>query len=201
MSNETADFKSKKKIDTEKLAEQKIYLNNLEEKKLKTVSNNEGVKIDKLQSKTFSISEQLDKLNKKDDIDINVIKNNTNCRFDALDLQKCWTTIIDDYKSKQKNNIAIILSSNNPIIKNDNEINIFVNNLSQIELIEDEKYTILNYLKEKLSNTNINLNIEMIKEENKEKIPYTNTDKFNKMIESNPLLNELRLNLGLDPDY
>ena len=68
-------------------------------------------------------------------------------------------------------------------------------------MIEDEKYTILNYLKEKLSNTNINLNIEMIKEENKEKIPYTNTDKFNKMIESNPLLNELRLNLGLDPDY
>ena len=200
--NETAVFNSKKKeIDTEKLAEQKMYLNNLEEKKLKTVSNNEVIKIDKLQSKTFSISEQLDKLNKKDDIDKNVIKNNTNIRFDALDLQKCWTTIIDDFKSKQKNNIAIILSSNNPMIKNDNEINIFVNNLSHIELIEDEKYTILNYLKEKLSNTNINLNIEMIKEENKEKIPYTNTDKFNKMIESNPLLNDLRLNLGLDPDY
>ena len=84
-------------------------------------------------------------------------------------MQKCWTTIIDDFKSKQKNNIAIILSSNNPMIKNDNEINIFVNNLSHIELIEDEKYTILNYLKEKLSNTNINLNNEMIKEENKEK--------------------------------
>ncbi|MAR21960.1 MAG: DNA polymerase III, subunit gamma and tau [Flavobacteriales bacterium] len=200
--NETAVLNSQKKeIDTEKLAEQKMYLNNLEEKKLKTVSNNEVIKIDKLQSKTFSISEQLDKLNKKDDIDINVIKNNTNIRFDALDLQKCWTSIIDDFKSKQKNNIAIILSSNNPMIKNDNEINIFVNNLSHIELIEDEKYTILNYLKEKLSNTNINLNIEMIKEENKEKIPYTNTDKFNKMIESNPLLNELRLNLGLDPDY
>ena len=111
------------------------------------------------------------------------------------------TTIIDDYKSKQKNNIVIILSSNNPTIKNDNEINIFVNNLSQIELIEDEKYTILNYLKEKLSNTEINLHIEMIKEEQREEIPYTNTDKFNKMIESNPLLNELRLNLGLDPDY
>ena len=66
----------KKEIDTEKLVEQKMYLNNLEEKKLKTVSNNEVIKIDKLQSKTFSISEQLDKLNKKDDIDKNVIKNN-----------------------------------------------------------------------------------------------------------------------------
>ena len=141
------------------------------------------------------------KLNKDEDIETNVTKNNTNCHFDVLDLQKCWTTIIEDYKSKQKNNIAIILSSNNPTIKNDNEINIFVNNLSQIELIEDEKYTILNYLKEKLSNTEINLHIEMIKEEQREKIPYTNTDKFNKMIESKPLLNELRLNLGLDPDY
>ncbi len=202
VSSETSALIAKeKKIDTEKLTEQKTYLSNLQEKNLKTVSNNKGVKIDKLQSKTFSISEQMGKLNKKEDIEINVKKNNTNCRFDALDLQKCWATIVDDYKSKQKNNIAIILSSNNPTIKNDNEINIFVNNLSQIELIEDEKYTILNYLKEKLSNTNLNLNIEMIKEERKEKIPYTNTDKFNKMIESNPLLNELRLNLGLDPDY
>ena len=141
------------------------------------------------------------KLNKEEDIEVNVTKNSVNSHFDDVDLQKCWTTIIDDYKSKQKNNIAIILSSNNPIIKNNNEVNIFVNNLSQIELIEDEKYTILNYLKENLSNKNINLNIEMIKEEQKEKIPYTNADKFNKMIESNPLLNELRLNLGLDPDY
>ena len=85
-------------------------------------------------------------------------------------MQKCWKTIVDDYKSKQKNNIAIILSSStNTIIKNDNEINIFVNNLSQIELIEDEKYKILNYLKEKLNNNNVKLNIEMIKEEHKRK--------------------------------
>ena len=203
-SNERAALNHiEKKIDTEKLTEQKTYLNKLEETSLnlKTASNNEGVKIENLQSKTFSISEQMGKLNKEEDIEINVTKNSTNSHFDDVDLQKCWTTIIDDYKAKQKNNIAIILSTNNPIIKNDNEVNIFVNNLSQIELIEDEKYTILNSLKEKLSNTNINLNIEMIKDEQKEKIPYTNTDKFNKMIESNPLLNELRLNLGLDPEY
>lgn len=201
-SNETSALNTKeKKIDSEKLTQQNTYLNKKEKENIKSISNNEGVKLDQLKSKTFSIAEQMGKLNKEEDVEINVAKNNTNCHFDALDLQKCWKTIVDDYKSKQKNNIAIILSSNNPIIKNDNEINIFVNNLSQIELIEDEKYKILNYLKEKLSNNNVNLNIEMIKEEHKEKIPYTNTDKFNKMIESNPLLNELRINLGLDPDY
>tara|TARA_Y100001933_G_scaffold24841_1_gene20989 strand:+ start:4096 stop:5865 length:1770 start_codon:yes stop_codon:yes gene_type:complete len=201
-SHEISDlFHKKKKIDTEKLTQQNTYLNKIEKANIKSISNNEGVKLDQLKSKTFSIAEQMGKLNKEEDVEINVTKNNTNCHFDALDLQKCWKNIVDDYKSKQKNNIAIILSSNSPIIKNDNEINIFVNNLSQIELIEDEKYKILNYLKEKLSNNNINLNIEMIKEEHKEKIPYTNTDKFNKMIESNPLLNELRINLGLDPDY
>ena len=201
-SNETSALNTKeKKIDSEKLTQQNTYLNKKEKENIKSISNNEGVKLDQLKSKTFSIAEQMGKLDKEEDVEINVTKNNTDCRFDALDLQKCWKTIVDDYKSKQKNNIAIILSSNNPIIKNDNEINIFVNNLSQIELIEDEKYKILNYLKEKLSNNNVNLNIEMIKEEHKEKIPYTNTDKFNKMIESNPLLNELRINLGLDPDY
>ena len=201
-SNETSALNTKnKKIDSEKLTQKNTHDNKIEQANIKSISNNEGVKLDQLKSKTFSIAEQMGKLNKEEDVEINVTKNNTNCHFDALDLQKCWKTIVDDYKSKQKNNIAIILSSNNPIIKNDNEINIFVNNLSQIELIEDEKYKILNYLKEKLSNNNVNLNIEMIKEEHKEKIPYTNTDKFNKMIESNPLLNELRINLGLDPDY
>tara|TARA_B100000123_G_scaffold270211_1_gene247717 strand:- start:165 stop:1934 length:1770 start_codon:yes stop_codon:yes gene_type:complete len=192
---------NEKKIDSEKLIQQNTYLNKIEKTNLKSISNIEGVKLDQQKSKTFSIAEQMGKLNKEEDVEINVTKNNTNCHFDALDLQKCWKTIVDDYKSKQKNNIAIILSSNNPIIKNDDEVNIFVNNLSQIELIEDEKYIILNYLKEKLNNNNVNLNIEMIKEEHKEKIPYTNTDKFNKMIESNPLLNDLRINLGLDPDY
>jgi len=201
-SNETSALNpNQKKIDSEKLTQKNTYDNKIEQANVKSISNNEGVKLDQLKSKTFSIAEQMGKLNKEEDVEINVTKNNTNCHFDALDLQKCWKTIVDDYKSKQKNNIAIILSSNNPIIKNDNEINIFVNNLSQIELIEDEKYKILNYLKEKLSNNNVNLNIEMIKEEHKEKIPYTNTDKFNKMIESNPLLNELKINLGLDPDY
>ena len=33
------------------------------------------------------------KLNKDEDIEINVTKNNTDCHFDALDLQKCWKTI------------------------------------------------------------------------------------------------------------
>ena len=202
VSDETSALNpNQKKIDSEKLTQKNTYDNKIEQANIKSISNNEGVKLDQLKSKTFSIAEQMGKLNKVEDVEINVTKNNTNCHFDALDLQKCWKTIVDDYKSKQKNNIAIILSSNNPIIKNDNEINIFVNNLSQIELIEDEKYKILNYLKEKLSNNNVNLNIEMIKEEHKEKIPYTNTDKFNKMIESNPLLNELKINLGLDPDY
>ena len=201
-SNETSALNPKqKKIDSEKLTQKNTHDNKIEQANIKSISNNEGVKLDQLKSKTFSIAEQMGRLNKEEDVEINVTKNNTNCHFDALDLQKCWKTIVDDYKSKQKNNIAIILSSNNPIIKNDNEINIFVNNLSQIELIEDEKYKILNYLKEKLSNNNVNLNIEMIKEEHKEKIPYTNTDKFNKMIESNPLLNDLKINLGLDPDY
>ena len=33
------------------------------------------------------------KLNKAEDIEINVTKNNINCHFDALDLQKYWIAI------------------------------------------------------------------------------------------------------------
>ena len=93
-SHETSASNPKqKKIDSEKLTQQNTYPNKLEKENIKSISNNEGVKIDKLQSKTFSISEQMGKLNKDEDIEINVTKNNTNCHFDALDLQKCWKTI------------------------------------------------------------------------------------------------------------
>ena len=38
-------------------------------------------------------------------------------------------------------------------------------------------------------------------EAEKSNIPYTNKDKFNKMLEGNQHLETLRIKLGLDPDY
>ena len=96
-------FRGKTKNINEKWRKWRKGEQNGEKTNLKSVSNNKGVKTDKLKSKTFSISEQIGKLNEEEDVEINVIKNNTNCHFDALDLQKCWATIIDEYKSKQKN--------------------------------------------------------------------------------------------------
>ena len=43
--------------------------------------------------------------------------------------------------------------------------------------------------------------VNKVIEAEKSNIPYTNKDKFAKMMDENPHLKTLRLKLGLDPDY
>jgi len=59
---------------------------------------------------------------------------------------------------------------------------------------------ILEYLRNNLQNDKIEIITKIIELE-KSKVPYTNNDKFKKMLDENPQLETLRVKLGLDPDY
>jgi uncharacterized protein with HEPN domain len=67
-------------------------------------------------------------------------------------------------------------------------------------MLLEEKYMILEFLRNKLENDYIEITTKVIKGV-KSNIPYTNKDKFAKMMEQNPHLETLRMKLGLDPDY
>ena len=56
------------------------------------------------------------------------------------------------------------------------------------------------YLRKKLENDAIEV-ITKIQENNKERVPYTNKDKYEQMAKDNPNLNTLREKLGLDFDF
>jgi len=75
-----------------------------------------------------------------------------------------------------------------------------LSNAAQAEMILDEKSMILEYLRNKLENDKVDITTKIIEGE-KSKIPYTNKDKFKKMLDENPQLEILRVKLGLDPDY
>mgnify|MGYP001273820830 FL=1 len=108
--------------------------------------------------------------------------------------------IIDILKKEGKINLAIALGAFQPKINQESEINILLENSAQNELIKEEKINILNLLKERLHNdyivikTNISNNNEVSK-------PYTNKDKFLKMIKENSHLQNLQNKLSLDPEY
>ena len=62
-------------------------------------------------------------------------------------------------------------------------------------------YIIKNFLSKKLNCDNIKIKFEVTELDEKDKKPYTNSEKFKEMGNQNPNLEELRSKFDLDYDY
>ena len=149
------------------------------------------------QSNTLSIHAAFNEDEKKEELDVSVMKNES---FSELEMLDVWKQIIFMVKEKGKLNLGIALSAHAPILKDNFEIELPLSNSSQDELIDEEKYMLLDFLKNSLNNDHIKLKTKVVEGEYND-TPYTNKDKFKKMLEKNKHLEKLRIELGLDPDY
>ena len=178
-----------KKQDEQEVAIEKIVL--------PKIKLNRSVK----KSKTISISSAFNQINEKekaaDERDSSTFKKEL---FSEKKMQEVWKDVIALVKRKGKSNLAITLGVHLPILNDNFEIELPLSNSSQVELIEEEKYIVLDYLRKSLYNDYITLSTKVIEGE-KSNIPYTNKDKFKKLLNENPHLETLRVKLGLDPDY
>ena len=90
-----------------------------------------------------------------------------------------------------RKNIASILQIDDPIIKNGNEIHFTLsNNTNKIEL-EKNKPPLLRFLRNKLKNSEIQLIVEVNKE-NEKKFIYSSLEKFEKLKSINPSVEKMR---------
>ena len=148
-------------------------------------------------SKTISI---LSSLTQESVIDSKkTIKTNSE-NFSNDDLIAGWNEMKAYFSENKKTNLVLALDVEDPVLQEDYKIEITLSNTSQVELVQDEKMNILDFLRKKMNNDFIDLNFK-VNEINKEDIPYTNSDKFKKMYEKNKNLEILGQKLGLDPDY
>ena len=85
------------------------------------------------------------------------------------------------------------------VLKN-NLITVLLNNPIEEPLLQGIKSDLVGYLREKLNNSTLQVEGEMQQNNTKRKA-YTNKEKFEYLMEKNPLLIELQEKLGLDPDY
>ncbi|HJN63241.1 MAG TPA: DNA polymerase III subunit gamma/tau [Flavobacteriales bacterium] len=180
-----------------KKEEQKVEV--LIEKPKQTQTN--GVEIEKQDSKIsqlISISDLPDPL--KDEQRQETIKDKKKNEFNNEELQKVWQEYISIQKEKGKPNFATTLDMNSPVLKEGNQVEILISNKSQEIVIEKEKIDLHEYLRKKLENDAIEV-ITKIQENNKEKVPYTNKDKYEQMTKENPKLQSLKEKLGLDFDF
>ena len=152
-----------------------------------------------MKSKTISISNFLQANKDFSEENIKITKKRKR-EFSEEELVVVWSDLINEIRNKGKSNLAIALGANEPELKQDFVIDITLINSSQVEILEEEEYTVLNFLRENLHNDYITI-IKRITKDVKKDMLYTNRDKFNKMLKDNHNLQRLRIELGLDPDY
>ena len=102
---------------------------------------------------------------------------------------------------KEKGNDLVLVTLKKEIaLQNETEVHLALANHLEIDALNSVKQELTAYLRDKLKNDYIDV-IADVNEEKVEKKAYTNADKFEKMMEKQPLLRELKDRLGLDPDH
>ncbi len=149
-------------------------------------------------TKTISITEALNNESKSIvEEDSSSIRNSD---FSKSEMHDAWNQMVDFTKEKGKVNLSIILSAYMPVLKSNFIIEFNLGNTSQSEIFIEEKYLLLDFLKDKLKNDLIDI-VTVIVDKEKKDLVYTNKDKFKKMLEKNSSLVTLQKKIGLDPDY
>ncbi len=81
-----------------------------------------------------------------------------------------------------------------------NMITLPLNNPVEEPLLQGIRTSLITYLRDKLSNSSINVTGVLQQVEGK-RIIYTNKEKFDYLADKNPALKELQERFGLDPDF
>jgi DNA polymerase III subunit gamma/tau len=115
------------------------------------------------------------------------------------ELKQAWDIFVKQLEERRRFSEFVIL--NRDFTLEGTTIHLEVDNEIQTELLTTVLRTeALNFLRQKLSNSSLHIEVVVMKEENVKKI-YTQADKFNYLATKNPALLELKNTLGLDYDY
>jgi len=105
-----------------------------------------------------------------------------------------------EYAEQRKNQVGEYHILNQTFTLTNNVITVLLNNPIEEPMLQGMKSDLVGYLREKLNNSTLQVEGEMQQNNTKRKA-YTNKEKFDYLVEKNPLLKELQEKLGLDPDY
>lgn len=118
--------------------------------------------------------------------------------FSNDELKTAWLRYAEKIKSKMPR-MYQVLTNHIPIKINDAQIQVQLASESQKKiLIEKIQADLLGFLKEELSNFDIELKSEVVEELKKKNLIYTANDKFKYLAEQNPKLESLKKIFNLD---
>ncbi len=120
-------------------------------------------------------------------------------QFTAEEFEKVWMEMALPYKTESPD-FYITLTSQIPKVNEDFSIELSIDNVIQEKEITERKFEILTILRNALNNAQIQLNTIINKNPSITK-PFTPQEKFKKMTENNPAIQNLKDLFDLDLDY
>lgn len=116
--------------------------------------------------------------------------------FTTEQLQTVWNEFADQRKKFQ----AEYQLLNQPFERNENKIILHLHNPVQETILANLKTDLTGYVRDKLKNQSIQI-VGELREAEQRKVIYTNREKFDYLVQKNPMLRELKDRLGLDTDF
>jgi DNA polymerase-3 subunit gamma/tau len=120
--------------------------------------------------------------------------------FTTDDLHAAWEKYANDLKVKGKSNLGIALLSKRPALLDKTTIEFIITNKALEETINEDKMNFLGFLRKELNNYAIQLNLQLSVNEDKTNL-YTATDRYNRLVEKNPMIKKFRQTFDLDIEF
>nr|WP_299484777.1 DNA polymerase III subunit gamma/tau [uncultured Allomuricauda sp.] len=117
--------------------------------------------------------------------------------FTESDMQAHWNDMVQQLEIKGRKILASNFQTDVPKLKNEHNIWIELPNSTMKKEVEREQSLMMDYLKQKLNNYSITLNIT-VNEEVAKKFAFTPEEKYQKLKERNPAIDLLRKEFDLD---
>ena len=158
------------------------------------ISLNSGKKV------TSGLSLKSIKAKKEHEIkQMEVVVDEENLPTDAFtyeDFMGYWNSFIKQLEEKGQFNLASILSIDTPKVEGTTIYLEFPNATNKVE-VERQQYDLMMFLKKSLNNYNLQLSIN-VNEEMEKQYAYTTREKYEKLLEKNPMMETLRKTFDLD---
>ena len=114
------------------------------------------------------------------------------------ELEKYWMMYAEKIKDAGKLQLYTTLTMKMPVLADDAVIVLTIHNPSQDEVINEEKSDLLDFLRSSLRNYSLQLKTILDTATSDTELSYTSKDKYKKMVEKNPVLDDFRRQLGLE---
>lgn len=117
--------------------------------------------------------------------------------FNEAELITTWNQYTEKLLKQNKINLYTLMTSNTPVLKDNFQVEVTIENRIQEDLLTVEKVDLLNALRVQLRNYSIDLVLRQA-EKNEKKRLYTSHEKYQHMATKNPVLEEFRKKFNLE---